>query len=221
VLSEIRKIERHDAARLSSPKSKNAKEDAENNIEKEGTAMYLFRRCRRRVTTGRSDARGREVLPMKNRFWIVFILLTGLFAAPVLADGTTDEQRIAALEAKVAELEKRVAALEEQLARIAAPPRARNEQADRAAATAQISNLRTALDTFEIDNGRYPTTAEGLVALVKNPGNLSSWKQYVDSVPMDPWGHPYIYRCPGSNGKDFDLLSAGPDGQEGTGDDVK
>jgi general secretion pathway protein G len=95
------------------------------------------------------------------------------------------------------------------------------ERANKTAAIAQLSNFRQALSTFEIDNGAFPTTEQNLQSLMTNPGNMPNWHQYMDSVPVDPWGHPYIYRCPGANGKDYDLLSAGPDGQEGTADDVQ
>ena len=79
-----------------------------------------------------------------------------------------------------------------------------------------------ALQRFETDNGRFPTTEEGLQALVENPGNLPNWKHsYIEKLPNDPWGHPYIYRCPGTGSKDFDLLSCGPDGHEGGGDDIE
>jgi general secretion pathway protein G len=92
------------------------------------------------------------------------------------------------------------------------------------AATAQISLLKTSLQMFEVDNGRFPTTEEGLAALAQNPGNLPNWKTggYLsdNKVPVDPWQHPYIYRAPGSNGNEFDLFSSGPDGQEGTADDI-
>ncbi len=91
-------------------------------------------------------------------------------------------------------------------------------------AQADLSTLKQSLNAFYIDNGRYPTTSEGLAALVTNPGgDLKHWEKTLDTsaVPMDPWEHPYVYRCPGTNGNDFDLLSAGPDGQEGTGDDIK
>jgi general secretion pathway protein G len=92
------------------------------------------------------------------------------------------------------------------------------------AAKGQISNLKTALGMFELDNGRYPTTEEGLNALVTNPGNLTSWKAggYLPDgkVPLDPWGTAYVYRFPGTNGAEYDLLSCGPDMHEGGGDDV-
>jgi general secretion pathway protein G len=98
----------------------------------------------------------------------------------------------------------------------------RTEQAKIGAAKADVSNLKTCLNNFEVDNGRFPSNEEGLNALVEKPaGDLPNWKHsYIDKLPNDPWGHPYIYRCPGSNGKDFDLLSGGPDGREGGGDDI-
>ncbi len=79
----------------------------------------------------------------------------------------------------------------------------------------QIEMLGTALDTFKLSVGRYPTTAEGLQALRTNPG-LANWDgPYLPKdVPMDPWGRPYIYVCPGQHG-DYDLMSYGADGQEG------
>jgi len=85
----------------------------------------------------------------------------------------------------------------------------------------QIKELEGALQMFAFDVGRYPNSGEGLEALVRNPGNLESWKSaYLSKeVPKDPWGKPYVYRCPGQHG-DFDLLSVGPDGAEGTDDDV-
>jgi general secretion pathway protein G len=90
------------------------------------------------------------------------------------------------------------------------------------AAKQTIDALKVSLKTFEIDNERFPTTEEGLNALVQNPGNLSEWKHpYIDKLLPDPWGNPYIYRCPGTDGADFDLKSAGPDGHEGGGDDVE
>jgi general secretion pathway protein G len=90
------------------------------------------------------------------------------------------------------------------------------------AAKSTIDALKVSLKTFEIDNERFPTTDEGLNALVQNPGNLPDWKHaYIDKLLLDPWGNAYQYRCPGSNGADFDLFSSGPDGQPGTSDDVE
>jgi general secretion pathway protein G len=83
------------------------------------------------------------------------------------------------------------------------------------AAKTQIEMFGTALDTFRLSVGRYPTTPEGLQALRTNPG-LDLWDgPYLrKEVPMDPWGRPYIYNCPGQHG-DYDLISYGADGQEG------
>jgi len=98
----------------------------------------------------------------------------------------------------------------------------RAEQAKVSAAKADVSSLKTALGTFETDNSRFPTTDEGLRALVEKPGDLPNWKHsYIDKIPPDPWGHDYIYRCPGSGNKDFDLFSMGADGHEGGGDDIE
>jgi hypothetical protein len=77
--------------------------------------------------------------------------------------------------------------------------------------------LGTALQLLAFDTGRFPTTAEGLDALVRRPGKLANWGgPYLQTpeVLLDPWGRPYIYRCPGQHGE-FDLLSYGADGKEG------
>ena len=85
-----------------------------------------------------------------------------------------------------------------------------------------MSALRRALRNFEIDNGRFPTSQEGLNALVHKPAaDLPNWRQYLDGTANDPWDHPYHYASPGAAGKEFDLFSAGPDGKPGTADDVK
>jgi len=99
----------------------------------------------------------------------------------------------------------------------------RGEQAKNAAALTDISNLETALDAFEVDTGRYPTSQEGLTALTQQPGGLTDWKgPYLKrAVPNDPWGNAYVYRIPGQhNTEGYDLYSAGPNGQEGDTDDV-
>ncbi len=108
------------------------------------------------------------------------------------------------------------------LAAIVVPKLAgRSEDAKIKAARAEISILSGALDTFEIDNGRYPTTEEGLRALVERPANVESWRAYLKGgVPVDQWKHEYVYTYPGSNNPEsFDLYSLGPDGREG-GDDI-
>jgi general secretion pathway protein G len=87
-------------------------------------------------------------------------------------------------------------------------------------AQAQIATLRTALDTYRLDTGTYPSTEQGLAALTTRPANSARWNgPYLQrSVPPDPWGKPYQYRFPGEHGE-FDLLSWGKDGQPGgTGD---
>jgi general secretion pathway protein G len=87
-------------------------------------------------------------------------------------------------------------------------------------AQAQIATLRTALDTYRLDTGSYPSTEQGLAALTTRPANSVRWNgPYLQrAVPPDPWGKPYQYRFPGEHGE-FDLLSWGKDGQPGgTGD---
>jgi general secretion pathway protein G len=96
----------------------------------------------------------------------------------------------------------------------------RTEEAQITRAIADLDSIKTALNIFEVDNGRYPTTEEGLAALVNNPANLEHWRREIPAVPTDPWGTAYIYRQPGANGGEFDLLSAGKDKQEGTADDI-
>jgi len=97
----------------------------------------------------------------------------------------------------------------------------RSEEARAAAAKADISsNVNLALDMFEMDNGRYPTTEEGLAALRSDPG-LSNWKgPYLKKDPKDPWNKPYFYKAPGTHNNDYDLYSAGPNGIDGDEDDI-
>jgi len=98
----------------------------------------------------------------------------------------------------------------------------RRAQADDAKARTDISNYETAIDAFQVDTGRYPSSDEGLNALVNAPGNVTGWHgPYIKSVNNDPWQHPYVYRYPGVQNKNgFDLFSYGPDGREGGGDDI-
>jgi len=98
----------------------------------------------------------------------------------------------------------------------------RGEEAKIKSAMTQISMLETALSMFEVDCQRYPTSTEGLAALVEQPNNCPNWKGYLPKgVPNDPWGNPYQYQDPGQhNPKSFDLWSFGPDGQGGTTDDI-
>jgi len=87
----------------------------------------------------------------------------------------------------------------------------RREQANHTAAVDQISNFKTCLNTYEQDTGKFPTT---LQALLTSPGD-AGWKGpylQADTLPKDPWGRDYVYTCPGTNGKDYDIYSTGPDG---------
>lgn len=81
---------------------------------------------------------------------------------------------------------------------------------------AQIDALGKAIDQFRLDVGRYPTTEEGLAAIVTKPANLPKWDgpYLAKSVPLDPWGNAYIYKSPGEHG-DYDLSSYGKDGRPG------
>ena len=98
----------------------------------------------------------------------------------------------------------------------------RTEQARTAAARADIeANIASALDLYEMDNGAYPTTEEGLNALLVKPASASHWKgPYVKKIPSDPWGHSYLYKSPGAHSVDYDLYSYGKNGVEGGGDDI-
>lgn len=82
----------------------------------------------------------------------------------------------------------------------------------------QIESFSSALDLFFLDNGRYPTTNEGLQALVKRPPAAESWSgPYLkQNLPADPWGRPYEYRSPGKSGP-YAITSLGPEGQKGDG----
>ena len=81
---------------------------------------------------------------------------------------------------------------------------------------AQIELFGTALDTFRLDVGRYPTTDEGLQALRQKPAGLERWDgPYLrKDLPLDPWSKPYAYRSPGEHGP-FDIVSYGADGTPG------
>jgi general secretion pathway protein G len=85
------------------------------------------------------------------------------------------------------------------------------------AAKIQIESLSSALDLYFLDVGRYPTTSEGLAALVKRPGSTTAWNgPYLKGglVPADPWGNAYVYRSPGEHGT-YDIISYASDGVEG------
>jgi general secretion pathway protein G len=102
-------------------------------------------------------------------------------------------------------------------------PANRREQARVTVARTHVAELAVALGAFKLDLGRYPTTAEGLRALVEAPSpNAKGWQgPYVLEMRRDPWGNDYLYQCPGRRNPDgYDLGSAGPDGQAGTPDDL-
>ena len=97
----------------------------------------------------------------------------------------------------------------------------RPEEARRTKARIQIESIETALKLYKLDNGLYPTTEQGLQALVEPPsvGKLASaWREggYLEKgrVPKDPWDNEYVYLCPGIHG-DLDLVSYGSDGETG------
>lgn len=97
----------------------------------------------------------------------------------------------------------------------------RTDDAKIADAKVQIRNFETALKLFKLDNGFYPTTEQGLDALITKPVTGQIPAKYKDGgyleqtkIPLDPWGNPYIYVSPGVHG-DFDIISYGADGKEG------
>jgi general secretion pathway protein G len=94
------------------------------------------------------------------------------------------------------------------------------KQSDKArvtAAQAQINNFITALGSYKLDTGVFPSTEEGLQALRVAPNNLAQWQgPYLPKeVPLDPWRRPYIYKYPGDHGDEPDIISYGADGQAG------
>jgi general secretion pathway protein G len=81
----------------------------------------------------------------------------------------------------------------------------------------QIQGFASALDLYYLDNGRYPTSSDGLGALTQKPDGAATWNgPYLkgNSVPNDPWGRPYVYKVPGQHGA-YDIVSLGPEGREG------
>ncbi|MCU0651247.1 MAG: type II secretion system major pseudopilin GspG [Candidatus Omnitrophica bacterium] len=98
----------------------------------------------------------------------------------------------------------------------------RGEQARSAAAKADIeANIATGLKLYELDNGEFPPTTEGLGALLTKPASALNWRgPYLEKKPVDPWGREYKYKSPGEHRQsDYDLYSLGKDGVE-SGDDV-
>lgn len=92
------------------------------------------------------------------------------------------------------------------------------------AAITDITSFKTALQLYNADTGQYPTSDQGLDALIHNPG-VNGWNkpylQDLEKIQLDPWGNPYVYKNPSEHGQDYDIISAGPDGQIGTTDDIQ
>ena len=99
----------------------------------------------------------------------------------------------------------------------------KSEQARKSIAQSDITQLATALKIYELDNGGFPTTAQGLSTLLTKtsvspiPENWNG--PYVEKEPVDPWNHPYVYVSPGKNRPDYDLYSKGKD-ENASDDDI-
>lgn len=95
----------------------------------------------------------------------------------------------------------------------------RSEQARTTAAQSQLASFQLALDSYEVDTGTYPRSLD---ALVSEPAGVRGWRgPYMQNVPLDPWGNDYVYTYPGSqNPGGYDLMSPGPSGRAGGGDDI-
>ena len=93
----------------------------------------------------------------------------------------------------------------------------KGDQARVTAARAQIHNFMTALGTYKLDTGLFPTSEQGLQALRVKPADVNQWAgPYLpQEIPMDPWGHPYMYKYPGEHGDEPDITCFGADGQPG------
>lgn len=105
----------------------------------------------------------------------------------------------------------------------------RPDQARVTVANTDLKTISAALKMYRLDNGGYPTTQQGLSALAKKPEGAdapANWNAegYLAQVPVDPWGHAYLYKSPGEGGAGFDLMTLGKDGKpggEGTDADIK
>ena len=98
----------------------------------------------------------------------------------------------------------------------------RVDEAKVEATKVQLKAIRDALEQYKLDNGFYPTTEQGLRALVEKPTTPpvpQRWRQYMDKIPKDAWDREFLYMSPGIN-RPFELRSVGPDGREGTEDDI-
>ncbi len=98
----------------------------------------------------------------------------------------------------------------------------RVDEAKIEATKVQMKAIKDALEQYKLDNGFYPTTEQGLKALVEKPTIPpipQRWRQYLDKLPKDAWDRDFIYMSPGV-GRPYELRSMGPDGKEGTEDDI-
>ncbi|WP_448218709.1 type II secretion system major pseudopilin GspG [Endozoicomonas sp. 2B-B] len=98
------------------------------------------------------------------------------------------------------------------------------EKADQQKAVSDLVTLENALDMYKLDNNHFPSTQQGLNALVEQPSGSPQPRNYRDNgyirrLPQDPWGNDYLMQSPGEFG-DIDIFSAGPDGQAGSEDDI-
>lgn len=92
----------------------------------------------------------------------------------------------------------------------------RADQAEQTKAQADIRSIENQMAMYRLDNFDYPTTSQGVQALVTDPGTRGAWRGYLDKLPKDPWGNEYQYLNPGQkNTKGFDLWSFGADGVSG------
>lgn len=98
----------------------------------------------------------------------------------------------------------------------------RTEEAKQTVAMLQMKTFVSALQLYRLDNGVYPTTGQGLDSLVKKPSSGTPPKKWIaggylegGKIPLDPWGNPYVYTSPGSDGRDVEIKSLGADGREG------
>lgn len=91
-------------------------------------------------------------------------------------------------------------------------------------AKCDFKSMQAALDVYNLEGGSYPTTAQGLKALIEKPSSdpaPAKWQQIMKVEPLDPWNNPYVYKFPGSKDPTKpELISKGPDGIEGTADDL-
>lgn len=86
---------------------------------------------------------------------------------------------------------------------------------------AQIEAFSRALESYRLDTGKFPETAQGLQVLVNKPADTPRWNgPYLQKeVPLDPWGNPYAYKRPGNTNRDFEIMSFGRDGAPGGTDE--